>query len=91
MFIERMNDEEDCLKGLKKEEIKLILYNNKEAIGTILPGTILPGTITPGTITPGTIPVHKNIEIDSESSESEDDDLPDDSEDEKKAVKNIVV
>ena len=32
-----MNDEEDCLKGLKKEEIKLILYNNKEAIGTILP------------------------------------------------------
>jgi len=83
MFIERMNDEEDCLKGLKKEEIKLILYNNKEAIGTILPGTI----------TPGTIPVHKNIEIDSESSgsdESEDDDLPDDSEDEK-PIKNIVV
>jgi len=37
LFIERMNDEEDCLKGLKKEEIKLILYNNKEAIGTILP------------------------------------------------------
>jgi len=84
MFIERMNDEEDCLKGLKKEEIKLILYNNKEAIGTILPGTILPGTI----------PVHKNIEIDSESSDSEDDDLPNDSEDEKpnqKPVKNIVV
>jgi uncharacterized C2H2 Zn-finger protein len=93
MFIERMNDEEDCLKGLKKEEIKLILYNNKEAIGTILPGTILPVTITPGTI-----PVHKNIEIDSESSESEDDDLPNDSEDElpdekpnQKPVKNIVV
>jgi len=81
------------LKGLKKEEIKLILYNNKEAIGTILPGTILPVTITPGTI-----PVHKNIEIDSESSESEDDDLPNDSEDElpdekpnQKPVKNIVV
>ena len=70
MFIERMNDEEDCLKGLKKEEIKLILYNNKEAIGTILPGTIL---------------AHKNIEIDSESSGSEDD-LPDD-----KPVRNIVV
>jgi hypothetical protein len=81
MFIERMNDEEDCLKGLKKEEIKLILYNNKEAIGTILPGTILPGA-------------HKNIEIDVESSgsdESEDDDLPDESEDVKKPVKNIVV
>jgi len=37
-FIERMN-EDDCLKGLKKEEIKLILYNNKEAISTILPKT----------------------------------------------------
>jgi hypothetical protein len=93
MFIERMNDEEDCLKGLKKEEIKLILYNNKEAIGTILPGTILPGTIPPGTI-----PINKNIEIDSESSGEEDDDsdddLPDDSEDKKpdeKPVKNIVV
>jgi len=32
-----MNNEEDCLKGLKKEEIKLILYNNKEAISAILP------------------------------------------------------
>ena len=72
MFIERMNDEEDCLKGLKKEEIKLILYNNKEAIGTILPGTILPGA-------------HKNIEIDIESSGSEDD-----SEDQKPVI-NIVV
>jgi hypothetical protein len=39
-FIERMN-EDDCLKGLKKEEIKLILYNNKEAISTILPKTKL--------------------------------------------------
>ena len=38
-FIDRMNDDEDCLKGLKKEEIKLILYNNKEAISTILPNT----------------------------------------------------
>ena len=87
MFIERMNDEEDCLKGLKKEEIKLILYNNKEAIGTILPGTILPGAI----------PAHKNIEIDIESSgsdESEDDDSEDDLPDEKpnqKPVRNIVV
>jgi seryl-tRNA synthetase len=40
-FIDRMNNDEDCLKGLKKEEIKLILYNNKEAIGTILPKTKL--------------------------------------------------
>jgi len=40
-FIDRMNDDEDCLKGLKKEEIKLILYNNKEAISTILPKTKL--------------------------------------------------
>ena len=38
-FIDRMNNDEDCLKGLKKEEIKLILYNNKEAISTILPKT----------------------------------------------------
>jgi hypothetical protein len=38
-FIDRMNDDEDCLKGLKKEEIKLILYNSKEAISTILPKT----------------------------------------------------
>jgi hypothetical protein len=38
-FIDRMNNDEDCLKGLKKEEIKLILYNNKEAISTILPST----------------------------------------------------
>ena len=36
-FIDRMNNDEDCLKGLKKEEIKLILYNNKEAISAILP------------------------------------------------------
>jgi len=36
-YIDRMNDEDDYLKGLKKEEIKLILYNNKEAISTILP------------------------------------------------------
>jgi len=41
-FIERMN-EDDCLKGLKKEEIKLILYNNKEAISTILPTTKMLG------------------------------------------------
>ena len=41
-FIERMN-EDDCLKGLKKEEIKLILYNNKEAISTILPKTKMLG------------------------------------------------
>ena len=27
-----MGDEEDELKGIKKEEIKLILYNNKDKI-----------------------------------------------------------
>jgi len=27
-FIERMNNEEDEMKGIKKEEIKLVLYNN---------------------------------------------------------------
>ena len=32
-----MKNGEDCLKDLKKEEIKLILYNNREAISTILP------------------------------------------------------
>ena len=31
-FIDRMGDEEDELKGIKKEEIKLILYNNKDKI-----------------------------------------------------------
>jgi len=36
-FIDRMKNGEDCLKDLKKEEIKLILYNNREAISTILP------------------------------------------------------
>ena len=32
-----MKNGEDCLKDLKKEEIKLILYNNREVISTILP------------------------------------------------------
>ena len=36
-FIDRMKNDEDCLKDLKKEEIKLILYNNREVISTILP------------------------------------------------------
>jgi len=36
-FIDRMKNDEDCLKDLKKEEIKLILYNNREIISTILP------------------------------------------------------
>ena len=36
-FIDKMKNEEDCLKDLKKEEIKLILYNNKEVISTIIP------------------------------------------------------
>ena len=31
-FIDRMGNEEDELKDIKKEEIKLILYNNKEKI-----------------------------------------------------------
>jgi len=29
-FIDRMNNEEDVIKGIKKEEIQLILYNKKE-------------------------------------------------------------
>jgi len=36
-FIDRMKNGEDCLKDLKKDEIKLILYNNRESISTILP------------------------------------------------------
>jgi hypothetical protein len=32
MFIDRMENEEDGLKEFKKEEIKLILYNNREKI-----------------------------------------------------------
>jgi len=31
-FIERMANEEDGLKGIKKDEIKLVLYNNKQNI-----------------------------------------------------------
>ena len=31
-FIERMNNEEDELKGIKKDEIKLVLYNNLEKL-----------------------------------------------------------
>lgn len=31
-FIDRMNDEDDKLKGIKKEEIKLLLYNSREKI-----------------------------------------------------------
>jgi hypothetical protein len=31
-FIDRMGNEKDGLKGIKKEEIKLIIYNNKEKI-----------------------------------------------------------
>ena len=27
-----MKNEKDCLKGLKRDEIKLILYNNKDKI-----------------------------------------------------------
>ena len=31
-FIDRMGNEEDELKDIKKEEIKLILYNNRDKI-----------------------------------------------------------
>ena len=31
-FLKRMNDEDDCLRGLKKDEIKLLLYNTHEKI-----------------------------------------------------------
>ena len=31
-FIERMKKEDDYLNGLKKDEIKLILYNNRDKI-----------------------------------------------------------
>ena len=39
-FIERMNNEEDELKGIKKDEIKLVLYNNLEKIKTNDPNII---------------------------------------------------
>ena len=42
-FIERMNNEEDELKGIKKEEIKLVLYNN---LGKIKTNEDLQDTIT---------------------------------------------
>ncbi len=31
-FIDRMNDNDDNLKGIKKDEIKLLLYNSREKI-----------------------------------------------------------
>lgn len=34
-FIERMNDNNDNLKGIKKEEIKLLLYNSREKIQAV--------------------------------------------------------
>jgi len=34
-FIDRMNDNDDNLKGIKKEEIKLLLYNSREKIQSI--------------------------------------------------------
>jgi len=40
-FIDRMGDEDDGLKGIKKEEIKLILYNNKDKIISKQDETIL--------------------------------------------------
>jgi hypothetical protein len=42
-FIERMNNEEDELKGIKKDEIKLVLYNN---LGKIKTNEDLQDTIT---------------------------------------------
>ena len=33
-FIDRMNDNDDNLKGIKKDEIKLLLYNSREKIQT---------------------------------------------------------
>jgi hypothetical protein len=39
-FIERMNNEEDELKGIKKDEIKLVLYNNLEKIKSNDPNII---------------------------------------------------
>jgi hypothetical protein len=34
-FIERMNDNDDELKGIKKEELKLFLYNSRDKIKKI--------------------------------------------------------
>lgn len=36
LFIDRMNDDEDAIKGLKSEEIKLILYNNQDNINNAI-------------------------------------------------------
>jgi hypothetical protein len=33
-FIDRMNDDKDPLKGVKKEEIKLLLYNSRDSIAS---------------------------------------------------------
>jgi len=72
-FINRMKNGEDCLKDLKKEEIKLILYNNREVISAILPNNkeaispILPNNkeaispILPNTILPKID--NKNIDL----------------------------
>jgi len=45
-FIDRMKNDDDCLKDLKKEEIKLILYNNRESISTILPKNLNNESVT---------------------------------------------
>jgi hypothetical protein len=34
-FIDRMNDNDDELKGIKKEELKLFLYNSRDKIKKI--------------------------------------------------------
>jgi hypothetical protein len=36
LFIDRMNDEDDVIKGIKNEEIKLILYNNQDNINNAI-------------------------------------------------------
>ena len=38
LFIDRMNEENDSIKNIKKDEIKLLLFNNNKTIQGIIEG-----------------------------------------------------
>ena len=58
-FIERMSNEEDAIKGLKREEITLILYNNKDNIIASSDKLIQIKDVPKNTITTDASNVHK--------------------------------
>ena len=40
LFIDRMNEENDSIKNIKKDDIKLLLFNNNKTIQGIIEGII---------------------------------------------------